>query len=140
VFLDLCVEFWVYEAYLHEMCVNNWEKLVDVAIVSLEERFKTLAEVKEEFAVLVNFPKIKNVCETLSGTLSNGGQSDLVGKQLALEMRSFPDLPSTNKTTMEIPEFYHEKRLQEIWPNVCVCVCVCVQWEYQWLQRLRRGD
>lgn len=46
--------------------------VVDVAIVSLEERFKTLAEVKEKFAVLD-----AAVCETLSGTLSNGGQSDI---------------------------------------------------------------
>lgn len=34
--------------------------VVDVAIVSLEERFKTLAEVKEKFGVLVSFPKMKN--------------------------------------------------------------------------------
>lgn len=33
--------------------------VVDVAIVSPEEKFKTLAEVKEKFGVLVNFPKMK---------------------------------------------------------------------------------
>ncbi len=27
VFLDLCVEFWEYEAHFQKMCVNNWEKL-----------------------------------------------------------------------------------------------------------------
>ncbi len=50
--------------------------MVDVAIVSLEERFKTMGEVKEKFGVLVNFPKMTNEeqqqCETLSTTLSNG--------------------------------------------------------------------
>ncbi|CAM4735482.1 unnamed protein product [Leuciscus chuanchicus] len=39
---------------------NMCNVVVDVAIVSLEERFKTLAEVKEKFGVLVNFPKMKN--------------------------------------------------------------------------------
>ncbi len=91
--------------------------VVDVAIVSLEKRFKTMGEVKEKFGVLVNFPKMTNEelvqqCETLSTTLSNGEQSDIDGKQFLLEMRSFPDLPSTNMTTMEILQYLHDKRLQ----------------------------
>lgn len=87
--------------------------VVDVAIVSPEERFKTLGEVQEKFGVLASFHKMKNEdlmqhCETLSNTLSNGEQSDIDGKQLA-------DLPSNNTTTIEILGFLHEKRLQEIY-------------------------
>lgn len=92
---------------LKRMETECFNVVVDLAILSLEERFKTMGEVKEKFRVLVNFPKRPNEelvqqCETLSTTLSNGEQSDIDGKQLVLEMRSFPDLPSSSMTTMEI--------------------------------------
>ncbi|KAK3507855.1 hypothetical protein QTP70_001701 [Hemibagrus guttatus] len=89
---------------LKRMETEIFNVVVDMAIVSLEERFKTMGE---KIGVLVNFPKMTNEelvqqCETLSITLSNDEQSDIDGKQLVLEIRSFPDLPSSNMTTMEI--------------------------------------
>lgn len=85
--------------------------VVDVSIAPLQERFQTLGEVEEKFGPLVNFPdllsdELTKQCETLSNTLSCGGQSDLDGRELALEMQSFPELPKANMTNLELLTYF----------------------------------
>lgn len=83
--------------------------VVDVAIALPQKKFQA-GEVEKTFSVLVNFSNLQNEdlpkqCETLSNTLSCCGQSDLEGRELALELQAFPDLPKTNMTTLELLSF-----------------------------------
>ncbi|KAJ8385496.1 hypothetical protein AAFF_G00185920 [Aldrovandia affinis] len=108
---------------LKKMEMSFFNVVVDVSIVSLQERFQALDEVQGHFGVLINFPdlpdeELTKQCETLSNTLSCGGQSDLDGKELALEMQSFPHLPKAKMTTLELLAFLQEKKLKEVYPNI----------------------
>jgi len=116
---------------LKKMEISFFNVVVDVSITSLQERFQTLGEVEEKFGVLVNFPDLPNEeltkkCETLSNTLSCGGQSDLDGRELALEMQTFPDLPKAKMTTLELLAFLQEKKLKEVYPNMWVALRIAV--------------
>lgn len=89
---------------LKKLEISFFSVVMDVSIASLQERFKTLGEVEEKFGLLVSFPNLPSEeltkqCETLSNTLSFGGQTGWDGKELALEMQTFPDLPKANMTT-----------------------------------------
>ncbi len=68
------------------------------ALKSLHERFETLSAVESKFGVLISFPKLSTQeicqkCATLSDALTSNSQSDLNGKEIALEMQNFPDFP-----------------------------------------------
>ncbi len=83
-----------------EVCFFN--NVVDVCIESLHERFETLGAVESKFGVLISFPKLSTQeicqqCATLSDALTSNGQSDLNGKELALEMQNLSYFP---KNTM----------------------------------------
>lgn len=85
--------------------------------MSLWERSQTLGEVEKKFHVPVNFPdlpngELKKQCETLSNTMSCNGRSDLDGKELALGLQTFPDLPKHKMTTLELLCFLQEKKLR----------------------------
>ncbi|KAM4592407.1 zinc finger MYM-type protein 1-like [Odontesthes bonariensis] len=92
--------------------------VVDVAISSLRERFQALGDVGEKFGVLTDFP---NLCEALGHTLSHSGQSDLDWRELAQEMLNFPQLPKA-MNTLELLMFLHEKKLEEVFPNMWVAL------------------
>lgn len=67
---------------LKQMEVSFFNVVVDAALSSLQERFKTLGDVGEKFGVLTNFPNLSKEelakeCGALSHTLSYGGQSGL---------------------------------------------------------------
>ncbi|KAJ8406422.1 hypothetical protein AAFF_G00299960 [Aldrovandia affinis] len=103
----------------------------EVRAALLEERFQALDEVQGNFGVLINFPdlpddELTKQCETLSNTLSCGGQSDLDGKELPLEMQSFPHLPKAKMTTLELLAFLQEKKLKEVYPNMWVALRIAV--------------
>lgn len=96
---------------LKQLEMSFFNVVVDVAVASLQERFKTLGDVEEKFGVLVNFPKLQEEeltkqCEALSQTLSCGGRSDPDGRELAKEMQNFPDLPKATTTTLELLTFF----------------------------------
>ncbi len=79
----------------------------------------------EEFDVLVTFPdlpkdELTKQCETLSNTLSCSRQSELDGRELALELQTFQDLPRAKMTTLDLPSFLQEKKLEEMYPNMKV--------------------
>lgn len=65
-------------------------------------------------------------CETLSNTLSFGGQSDLDGKETALEMQTFPDFSKANMTTLELLAFLQERKLKEVYPNMWVALRIAL--------------
>ncbi|KAK0151965.1 Zinc finger MYM-type protein 1 [Merluccius polli] len=113
------------------MEVSFLNVVVDVSIVSLQERFQALDEVEKTFGVLVNFPDLPNEelrrhCETLSNTLSCNGQSDLDWKELAQELQSFPDMEKGKMTTFELLSFLQEKKLKDVYPNMWVALRIAV--------------
>ncbi|XP_034055759.1 uncharacterized protein LOC117535419 [Gymnodraco acuticeps] len=116
---------------LKKLKVSLFNMVVDVSIASLQERFKALGEVEEKFGVLLNFPDLPKEdltkqCETLSNTLSWGGQSDLDKRELALEMQNFPALPKANMTTLELLTFLQEKKMNKVYPNMWVALRIAV--------------
>lgn len=86
---------------------------------SLQERFQGLGEVEEKFGVLVNFPDLSKEeltmqCQILSNTLNDGGQSEVDGREMALEMQNFPNVPQPNTTTLELLTFFTEEETEGI--------------------------
>ena len=116
---------------IKKMEISFFNVVVDVSIVSLQERFQTLGAVVKKFRVLVNFPdlpneELKKQCEALGNTLSCSEQSDLDWKELALELENFPDLPKSKMTTFELLSFLQEKKLKEVYPNMWVALRIAV--------------
>ena len=79
--------------------------VVDTAIGSLKERFETLGKVRARFGVLLNLKKLDavelcNQCDNLCSTLSTGGEGDIDGKELAVEIRNLPSLLSDDMTAL----------------------------------------
>ena len=116
---------------LKKMEISFFTVVVDVFIVSLQERFQTLGAIVKKFRVLVNFPdlpneELKKQCEALGNTLSCSEQSDLDWKELALELENFPDLPKSKMTTFELLSFLQEKKLKEVYPNMWVALRIAV--------------
>ncbi|XP_042212755.1 uncharacterized protein LOC121859856 [Homarus americanus] len=115
---------------LKRMETTFFNVVVDTAISSLNERFKTLGEVSEKFKVLLGFTDMSDKdivdhCQTLSNTLTHEGHSDIDGRELAMELQSVPDLPSKRMTTMDFLTFLHEKKLTEVFPNLWVALRIC---------------
>lgn len=101
--------------------------VVDTAISSLDDRFQSLEEVDNTFAVLHKFPNLAGEdllqrCQTLSTALTHDSQPDIDGTALANEMENFPSLPSDNMTSIDILGFLHANRLTEMYPNMWVAL------------------
>ncbi|XP_066958861.1 uncharacterized protein [Macrobrachium rosenbergii] len=101
--------------------------VVDTAIESLTDRFKTLGELRDRFGVLLNFQKLDdqafgNQYENLCMTLSTGNESDIDGKELAVEVKNLPRLPSDDMTALELLTFIHKKNLEELYPSLWVAL------------------
>ncbi|XP_066959002.1 uncharacterized protein [Macrobrachium rosenbergii] len=101
--------------------------VVDTAIESLTDRFKTLGEVRDRFGVLLNFQKLddqalSNQCDNLCMTLSTENESDIDGKELAVEVKNLPRLPTGDMTALELLTFIHKKHLEELYPNLWVAL------------------
>ncbi|XP_042240910.1 uncharacterized protein LOC121878653 [Homarus americanus] len=114
---------------LKRMETTFFNVVVDTVISSLNERFKTLGEVNEKFKVLLGFTDMSDKdivdhCQTLSNTLTHGGNSDIDGRELAMELQCLPDLPS-KRMTMDFLTFLHEKKLTEVFPNLWVALRIC---------------
>lgn len=81
--------------------------VVDCSILSVEDRFKSLSEVKENFGVLFNFRELdqkvwREQCEILGEKLSCGEEADIDGSALAVERENLPELPQTMMTAFEL--------------------------------------
>ena len=101
--------------------------VVDTALSSLNERFQNMADVNDKFGVLLNFPNMSKEeqlqhCENLSAALTHDGEPDIDGRQLAVEMQNFPQLPSIKMSNMDLLTFLHDGRLTEIYTNMWVAL------------------
>ncbi|KAJ8359077.1 hypothetical protein SKAU_G00156020 [Synaphobranchus kaupii] len=99
--------------------------VVDSAIASLDDRFETLGQVKSKFGVLQNFPTLddealEKQCEELENTLRSGEEADIDGRELAMEIRNLPQLPTNRMTAFELLDFVHKKELTELYPNLWI--------------------
>ncbi|KAJ8346579.1 hypothetical protein SKAU_G00279800 [Synaphobranchus kaupii] len=93
--------------------------VVDSAIASLDDRFET------PFGVLQNFPTLddealEKQCEELENTLRSGEEADIDGRELAMEIRNLPQLPTNRMTAFELLDFVHKKELTELYPNLWI--------------------
>ncbi|KAJ8334015.1 hypothetical protein SKAU_G00413340 [Synaphobranchus kaupii] len=99
--------------------------VVDSAIASLDDRIETLGQVKSKFGVLQNFPTLddealEKQCEELENTLRSGEEADIDGRELAMEIRNLPQLPTNRMTAFELLDFVHKKELTELYPNLWI--------------------
>ncbi|XP_041852965.1 zinc finger MYM-type protein 1-like [Melanotaenia boesemani] len=99
--------------------------IVDSAITALDDRFETLGRVESKFGVLQNFSALdeealKKQCEELENTLRIGGEADIDGRELAMEIRNLPQLPTNRMSAFELLDFFHKKELTELYPNLWI--------------------
>uniref|UniRef100_UPI00359004C9 zinc finger MYM-type protein 1-like n=1 Tax=Myxine glutinosa TaxID=7769 RepID=UPI00359004C9 len=99
--------------------------VVDSAIASLDDGFETLGQVKSKFGVLQNFPTLddealEKQCEELENTLRSGEEADIDGRELAMEIRNLPQLPTNMITAFDLLDFVHKKELTELYPNLWI--------------------
>ncbi len=76
-----------------------------------------------KFGVLTHFPSLADEelaeqCNALGTTLHFEGHSDLDSRELVLEIKNFPHLPSKTMSLLELITFMHDNDLSEIHPNV----------------------
>lgn len=107
--------------------VSFFNAVVDCSIQSLEDRFKSLSEVKENFGVLLNFRELdrkvrREQCELLGEKLSCGEEADIDGSALAVEIESLPELPQTMMTTLELLTYLSQNEMCELYPNLWVAL------------------
>lgn len=78
--------------------VTFFNSVVDSALVSLEERFETLSQVKDRFGVLLGFSKIQEMskddlpkhCTEVQKTLTAKGTSDIDGAEMVQKIMNLP--------------------------------------------------
>ncbi|KAF7643451.1 hypothetical protein LDENG_00239310 [Lucifuga dentata] len=102
-----------------------FSEVVDSAIASLDDRFETLGQVESKFGVLQNFPTLddealEKQCEELDNTLRSGEEADINGRELAMEIRNLPQLPTNRMTAFELLDFVHKKELTELYLNLWI--------------------
>lgn len=107
--------------------VSFFNAVVDCSIQSLEDRFKSLSEVKENFGVLLNFRELdrkvrREQCELLGEKLSCGEEADIDGSALAVEIESLPELPQTMMTALELLTYLSQNEMCELYPNLWVAL------------------
>ena len=119
---------------LQNLEVNFFNIVVDSTIASIDERFETLNQVKTKYGVVLNFStacqmssdSLKGQCMQLEKTLTFNQDCDISGVDLANEIKTLPDLPSGNMTSLELLSFLCEKNLEEIYPNLWIALRVAV--------------
>ncbi|KAG1973804.1 zinc finger MYM-type protein 1-like isoform X2 [Pimephales promelas] len=107
--------------------VSFFNTVVDCSIQSLEDRFQSLSEVKENFGVLLNFRELdrkvlREKCELLGQKLSCGEEADIDGSALAVEIESLPELPQTMTTAFELLTYLSQNEMCELYPNLWVAL------------------
>nr|XP_054594826.1 zinc finger MYM-type protein 1-like isoform X2 [Nothobranchius furzeri]XP_054594921.1 zinc finger MYM-type protein 1-like isoform X2 [Nothobranchius furzeri]XP_054595126.1 zinc finger MYM-type protein 1-like isoform X2 [Nothobranchius furzeri] len=106
---------------LKRLEVSFFNVAVDAALSAILERFTTLEDVGQKFAVLTNFPSLSDEelaekCDALGTILEFNGKSDLDRKELVKEMKNFPSLPPQDM--LGLLTFLHKNHLTEIYPNL----------------------
>lgn len=108
---------------LKRMEMTFFNVVVDTAVQSLEDRFTSLRDIRDKFGVLLSFSDmddkaLREHCELLGNTLTEGGETDLDWRELATEIQSLPNLPKTSMTTFELLTFIHQNELTGFYPNL----------------------
>ncbi|KAK0147356.1 Zinc finger MYM-type protein 1 [Merluccius polli] len=112
---------------MKRMEVSFFNAVVDCSIQSLEDRFKSLGEVKANFGVLLNFNSfphkvLRDQCELLGEKLSYDEETDVDGSSLAVEIESLPVLPKPRMTAFELLTYLSENEMCELYPNLWVAL------------------
>lgn len=94
--------------------------VVDCSIQSLEDRFKSVGEIKDKFGVLLSFHKLDE--EILKEQCAQLGKADIDWRELAMEMQRLPGLPEEVTTALELLMHTHERGLSELFPNLWVAL------------------
>ena len=112
---------------MKRMEVSFFNAVVDCGIQSLEDRFLSLGEVRDNFGVLLSFSQLdaqtQSVqCKLLQDKLNSGEEADVDGSALATEMESLPELPKAKMTTLELITYLSQNEICELYPNLWVAL------------------
>ncbi|KAL0159686.1 hypothetical protein M9458_043411, partial [Cirrhinus mrigala] len=107
--------------------VSFFNVVVDCCIQSLEDRFQSLREVKDNFGVLLGFSQLDSQtrmdqCKLLGDKLTCGEEADVDGGALATEMESLPELPQEKMTAFELLTYLSQNEICELYPNLWVAL------------------
>uniref|UniRef100_A0A667XPW6 TTF-type domain-containing protein n=1 Tax=Myripristis murdjan TaxID=586833 RepID=A0A667XPW6_9TELE len=109
--------------------VDFFNRVVDCALLSLQERFETLSQVRDTFGLLLDFQKVHGMskedlhkrCIDMEKTLTDEGEADVDGLEMMQEIINLAQLP-LQTTAMEMLTFLHDNNLQEVYPNLWVAL------------------
>lgn len=101
--------------------------MVDGGIQSLEDRFQSVGEVRDNFGVLFNFcdldaQTLRDQCNMLEDRLTCGEESDIDGSALPTEIESLPDLPQAKMTGFELLTYLSQNDICELFPNLWIAL------------------
>ncbi|KAK0147531.1 Zinc finger MYM-type protein 1 [Merluccius polli] len=107
--------------------VSFFNAVVDCGIQSLEDRFESLGQVRDNFGVLFNFSELdvqtlRDQCKVLEVRLTCGEESDIDGSALATEIESLPDLPQAKMTAFELLTYLSQNDICELFPNLWIAL------------------
>ena len=113
--------------------VEFFNRVVDSALMSLQERFETLSQVRDTFGLLLDFQKVHGIsqqdlhkhCIDVEKTLTDKGEADIDGPEMMQEIINLPQLPSQT-TAMEMLTFLHDNDLQEVYPNLWIALRIAL--------------
>ncbi|XP_046601381.1 uncharacterized protein LOC124295433 [Neodiprion lecontei] len=107
--------------------VEFFNKLLDIGLMSLKERFQQLKDYSQTWSFLHDIKIIpeKNqlavLCANLQQKLSVGSNSDIDGGALCDELISLqPFLPDENISCINVLNFIRQRNIQELYPNVWI--------------------
>lgn len=63
-----------------------------------------------------------NQCDNLCRTLSSGDESDIDGKEMAVEVKNLPSLPCDDMTALKLLTIIHKKHLEELYLHLWVAL------------------
>ncbi|XP_039866244.1 zinc finger MYM-type protein 1-like [Simochromis diagramma] len=118
---------------LKKLEVTFFNCVVDSALISLQERFETMNQVKEKYGVLLDFSKVngmskedlKKHCTEVQKTLTDKGVADIDGPEMMQEIINLPQLPPQT-SALEMLSFLHDNQLQEVYPNLWIALRIAL--------------
>lgn len=107
--------------------VSFFNTVVDCSIQSLEDRFQSLGEFKDNFGVLLSFSQLdaqtrRDQCKILGDKLTCGEEADVDWSALAAEMESLSELPQAKMTTFDLLTYLSQNKICELYPNLWVAL------------------
>lgn len=107
--------------------VEFFNKLLDVALMSIKERFQQLKDYSDTWSFLHDIKKnpekkeLAVLCANLQQKLTVGSNSDIDGDGLCDELISLKHfLPGDNISCITVLNFIRQREIQELYPNVWI--------------------